>query len=216
MFSFSVGDGIFLFLFAAVYAMIEIEIEGPNGWAEFLPTPQKFLAHLSLYHVVMVCMASLVIGGLLYYRASSARAAAPAESPVKSALCHAGEYIFLLVIFFLAQDFLWFVLNPSYTVGRYAKSYIGWHKPWALGIPAFNFAGAAILAVVLGLHPERARLGATLVTCAAGVAAAVAASPLYHGFYRRSHKACFDADAPNKMCGRKISADPVACITTPK
>ena len=203
------GNGLFLFAFALVYAMIEIEVEGPAGWAKNLPTPQKVLGHLSLYHVFMVAMAALVIGGLLSYR----ECATQKEWTWKRGLGLAGEYLFLLVVFFLAQDFLWFVLNPSYTIARYRQACIGWHRPWVIGVPAFNFAGAALLAVVLALHSRaRGRLGATLGSCAAAVALTIAASPLYHRFYRKVHAPCFVGPSRNpELCGADILPNAVNC-----
>lgn len=202
----AIGTGLFLFAFALVYAMIEIEIEGPSGWAKNLPTPQKFLAHLSLYHVFMVLMAALVLAGVLAHREE------PKGWTWRRALELAGEYLFLLVVFFLAQDFLWFVLNPSYTVARYRQPCIGWHKPWILGVPAFNFAGAALIAAVLAAHRSgRARLGATLGVCAAAVAITVAASPLYHRFYLSSHRPCLEDSFDPEMCGSEISANAASC-----
>lgn len=192
-----VGDGIFLVLFALVYAWIEIEIEGPSGWAKNLPTPQKVAGHLSLYHVYMVLLAAVVIGGLLHYRAH------------KTDWKHVcGEFVFLLVIFFLAQDFLWFVMNPGYTVLGYRESLIPWHSHWVLGIPLFNYVGAAVLCVLLFLMPgSRKRLSVTLGTCAAGVLALVCASPAYHLFYNRSHAPCFEGPSRNpELCGSEISS----------
>lgn len=197
-------DGVFIVLFALVYAWIEIEIEGPNGWAKQLPTPQKVLAHLSLYHVYMVVLAALVIGGVLYYREKMTESS---EKIWIRGLKILGEFIFLLILFFLAQDFLWFVMNPSYTVLRYSKAFVPWHSHWILGVPLFNYIGLAMLGILVALlHGRRKRLGITLGTCVGGVALLVCASPLYHMFYNRSHAPCFEGPQRDpSLCGSEVS-----------
>lgn len=202
-----IGDGIFIAIFALVYAWIEIEIEGPAGWAKNLPTPQKAVAHLSLYHVYMVILAGLVIGGLLYYREQDYREEDSKKKKWTHWLQVGGEFIFLLIIFFLAQDFLWFVMNPSYTVLRYKESFIPWHTHW-VGIPLFNYVGAAALVMLLFLMREsRKRLAVTLGTSAVCLVVLVCVSPLYHLFYRKTHAACFEGPQRNPaLCGAEIPA----------
>ena len=159
-------DGVLLPVLALVYAMIEIEIEGPNGWAKHLPTPQNMLAHLSLYHVFMVLLAAVVVGGFLTTgsRAGGRRIANAGGWGVGLA----GEYLFLLALSLARSSG-----SPSTptTPSRDTARRIGWHKPWLFGLLAFNYAGAVLLAVVLAAHPRaRLRLGVTLLTgrCGAG------------------------------------------------
>ena len=45
-------ESLFICIFALLYALLEIEIEGQDGWAKNLPTPQIFL-HFTQYHVIM-------------------------------------------------------------------------------------------------------------------------------------------------------------------
>lgn len=40
-----------------------------------------------------------------------------------------------LMFFWIAEDFLWFVLNPAYGVSRFSQDQIPWHKHWMLGVP---------------------------------------------------------------------------------
>ena len=61
-------DALFVWLFALVFAMIEIEVEGKDGWAKNLPTPKNVLAHLSLYHIYMILLAVVVVSGFVYFR----------------------------------------------------------------------------------------------------------------------------------------------------
>ena len=61
-------DAVFVFLFALVFALIEIEIEGKDGWAANLPTARNVVGHLTLYHVYMVALAVLVVSGFVIFR----------------------------------------------------------------------------------------------------------------------------------------------------
>ena len=116
-----------------------------------LPTPQKVAGHPSLYHVYMVLLAAVVIGGLPYYRAH------------KTDWKHVcGEFVFLLVIFFLAQDFLWFVMNPGYTVLGYVSPLSPGTRTGSWAFPLFNYVGAAVLCVLLFLMPGSPESGSPL------------------------------------------------------
>jgi hypothetical protein len=34
-----------------------------------------------------------------------------------------------VIVFFIVEDFLWFVLNPAYGIRRFRKQHIWWHSP---------------------------------------------------------------------------------------
>ena len=210
----SVIDAIAIACFACVFAFIEIEVEGPDGWAKNLPTPQNVLGHLSLYHVFMVSMAAIVIAGFIYFRSSctasndnKCNTLTPITPWWKMLLTNIGTFVFHLVLFFLVQDFLWFVFNPAYTIKRYKQSCIPWHKQWFLGIPSFNFMGAAMIAFIIALSPVRKQLGVSVGAYAGCVALAVAVSPLYHTFYRNIHSTCIQGNTSGlpSRCGATVN-----------
>jgi hypothetical protein len=33
------------------------------------------------------------------------------------------------ILFFIAEDFLWFVLNPAFGIRRFRKEHVWWHAP---------------------------------------------------------------------------------------
>lgn len=182
----SATDAFILFLFATLYACIEIEIEGPNGWAANLPTAKNFLGHLTLYHVYMVALAAIIVSGFAYYRSSK-----PCKDATKSTFTklRAGvaNIVFMLTLFFLLQDFLWFVLNPSFTIKKYTSSYIPWHKPWFAGIPWFVYVGGAMLLLAFVISPDRKELAVCGTTSGLLLGGIIAAAPLYHKFYNKVH-----------------------------
>ena len=58
-------------------------------------------------------------------------------------LIFGGEYSWALelrvlasiMLFWVTEDFLWFVLNPAFGFQRFAKIHAGWHKHWVAGAP---------------------------------------------------------------------------------
>lgn len=105
-------------------ALLEIQIEGPAGWAENLPTwsarPRWLRPFLGgravtgyhLYaHLLVIVLAHLPFGlGLLPFSAS-------AEARILA----------FIVLFWVLEDFLWFVMNPAFGMNRFRRSEIPWH-----------------------------------------------------------------------------------------
>jgi hypothetical protein len=40
-----------------------------------------------------------------------------------------------LAVFWILEDFLWFVLNPAYGLAKFNRLSIPWHPHWLLGVP---------------------------------------------------------------------------------
>jgi hypothetical protein len=121
----------FLFAYALLFAFVEIEIEGPHGWAERLPTWFRITPiyariygfamrgkPLTGYHLVMFFLPLWsfhigFVGGLPWTWAAEATALS--------------SYVVWVVIW----DLLWFVLNPRYGWNRFRRGEVWWHKgPW--------------------------------------------------------------------------------------
>lgn len=118
---------------AAVFAQVEIQIEGAAGWAANLPT-WRIEHHWLLdwfwggrpmtgYHLWMFLFMFLVfhLVFLVHGRVSPRLEARVVGS---------------LMVFWIAEDFLWFVLNPAYGLSRFDPVHIPWHHHWLLGMPA--------------------------------------------------------------------------------
>jgi hypothetical protein len=119
-------------LLGLFFAMTEIQIEGADGWAYALPT-WRIEKHWLLdifwggrpmtgYHAWLFPFMFLVfhlphaISGTFSWRIEI-------------------RCLGALMIFWIIEDFLWFVLNPYYGMVRFAPQYVPWHKNWLLGIP---------------------------------------------------------------------------------
>ncbi|MFO0839785.1 MAG: hypothetical protein U1D55_14840 [Phycisphaerae bacterium] len=131
---------------AATFALLEIHIEGPAGWAANLPTwrvksvllsrlfPGRPLTGYHLWLMVFtVIVAHLPFSfGLLWTAARELRSIA------------------FVLFFWVIEDFLWFALNPHFGLRRFRPQYIPWHgKAWWWLAPRDYWIG---LALAIGLY----------------------------------------------------------------
>jgi hypothetical protein len=137
---------LFVLMLGFFFAKLEIAIEGDAGWATSLPT-WRIESHWALdwfwggramtgYHAWAFSLVALffhfpiVFGGSysweLEWRALGAN-----------------------MLFWVTEDFLWFVLNPAFGLQRFSKLHAGWHKNWVMGAPVeywiFLPAGLALM-----------------------------------------------------------------------
>ena len=118
---------------AFIWAKLEIEIEGKDGWAKNLPTwriENHFLLNwlmngrpMTGYHAwaftyifFMFHVPAFWVGHWSW--GLEARAVA------------------CVLFFWVAEDFLWFMLNPHFGWTKYRAQQIWWHRRWILGLPA--------------------------------------------------------------------------------
>ena len=100
-----------------------------------------------------------------------------------SAVCH---FAFYVLIWFLVEDFLWFVLNPYFTIQKYKKEYISWHKTWIVGIPLHNVLGIVTLCV-LAVCDATPNLWISMFISTVLCILVTMAAPMYHKFYNKLH-----------------------------
>jgi len=120
--------GAYFFVIALVLAHLEIQIEGPHGWAEKLPTwrwdgpaiRRWFGKPVTGYHLCLVTCILLFLHVPQFYEGSWER-----------------EADLLAMFFFLAVtwDFLWFACNRHFGVARFRKGQVWWFPAWVLGVP---------------------------------------------------------------------------------
>ena len=144
-----VGRVLFLFAYALLFAAVEIEIEGPHGWAERLPTwfrvstrPARVYRWfmrgkpLTGYHAVMFVLPAWsfhlgFVSGVPWSWAAEAGTLA--------------AYLAWVVTW----DFLWFVLNPHFGWERFRPSDVWWHRsPWLARVP-LDYWSAVVMSVAL-------------------------------------------------------------------
>jgi hypothetical protein len=137
--------GAYFFLIAFVLAHLEIQIEGPHGWAEKLPTwrwdsprVRRWLGKpVTGYHLCLLTLILLFLHVPQLYGAYWEREAD------------------LLAMFFLLTvtwDFLWFACNHHFGVTRFRKGQVWWFPTWSLGVPR-PYLMAIALSLAAGLAP---------------------------------------------------------------
>jgi hypothetical protein len=136
----------FLVLLGFFFAQVEIQIEGPNGWASALPTWR--IEHHPLlnifwggramtgYHLWIFSFMALVFHlPLVICRTFNWKLEARILGSV--------------TLFWIIEDFLWFVMNPDFGLERFEPSHVPWHKCWICGMPSdyivFTVVGVALI-----------------------------------------------------------------------
>jgi hypothetical protein len=137
-----------LLLASFLFAKVEIQIEGGDGWAAKLPTwrIENRLTEilyggrpLTGYHlyvqlfVLVFCHLPFAFG--LPFSARS-------EALVLA----------FMVFFWILEDFLWFVVNPRFGIKKFKASEIWWHRKAWLVIAPREYFTAGGLAVFLYLY----------------------------------------------------------------
>ena len=121
----------FLLTLSTIFALLEIQIEGKNGWASSLPCwkiEKGWFVHyfwggrpLTGYHLYLNLFELMFLHFPLFFTAWSWR------------------FECLILGFLLAmwqiEDFLWFVLNPNFGLKKFKPEYIPWHPGWTGPVP---------------------------------------------------------------------------------
>src|SRR6185295_3804223 len=118
---------LYVVLLALFFAQVEIQVEGASGWAASLPTwriERHWLLDwfwggrpLTGYHAWVFSFMALVfhLPAVLLQRWSWR-----IELRILGALA----------LFWIIEDWLWFVMNPAFGLARFAPQFVPWHKNW--------------------------------------------------------------------------------------
>ena len=150
---------IFIVIAAAFLALLEIQIEGENGWAKNLPTrrfenPFKKLLNLpeiTGYHIFLFLFVLTIF-----------------QFPFFMGLeFNFKNEIFILETLFLTlllEDFLWFVLNPKWGLKRFLKEEIPWQPKKFLFFPK-NYWLAILFVLFLHFYKWHTCIAGARVVC---------------------------------------------------
>ncbi len=147
-----IGTLAWVLMQAFLFAQVEIQIEGASGWAANLPTwrlEKHWLLDIFLggramtgYHawvfafMFTVFHFPMVANGCYEWRAES-------------------QALGCLMLFWIAEDFLWFVLNPAYGLSRFTPMDAVWHKRWLWLAPVDYWMFLPVSAVLLAFSTTR-------------------------------------------------------------
>jgi len=136
---------VYIFIIGLVLALLEIEIEGPNGWAKNLPTKrikfwwsEKLGKELTGYHTALVCLL------LLFFHLPMVL---DLNFSWQKELLILTQYLYFVVYW----DFLWFVLNPNFRLKDFKKGGVPWHSTWFLKAPTEYWILAVMAVIVPGI-----------------------------------------------------------------
>jgi hypothetical protein len=149
----SLPGSVLLFAYALLFALVEIEIEGKDGWAMNLPTWYRrkpwyarvyaFLLSgkpLTGYHAVMFFIPFLSFHvGLAFGQPWSWGLEA--------------RMLATYLVWNVTWDFLWFVLNPAYGWERFRKGKIWWHNRVWLGRLPIDYVNALWMSFAIAALP---------------------------------------------------------------
>ena len=114
------------------FAKVEIQIEGSAGWATSLPT-WRIEQHLLLtlfwggramtgYHAWVFTFIAL----LFHF---------PMVMVGELSWLLEARVLASIMLFWVIEDFLWFVLNPDFGLSKFSPQHAFWHKNWVMGAP---------------------------------------------------------------------------------
>lgn len=142
-----------LFYFGLIFALsfwfakVEIQIEGTEGWAKNLPTwriEKHWLLDIFFGGRAMTGYHAWVISFLflLFHL--------PVAFIEQWSFAYEGRVLGGFILFWLLEDFLWFVINPGYGIKKFKKEYIPWHPTWFSIAPLeYWFAGPIGIALII-------------------------------------------------------------------
>ena len=168
-----IRHGIFIAIYAILYSMLEIEIEGNAGWAKNLPTVASGIGPLTMYHLLMNIIVILTISYSLYSKTYSN-----------------WIVLYFIIAWFLIEDFMWFCLSPFYTLKKYSQENIAWHgkQPWILNSPLHNWIGISVMFLIAIFSKNRYVLFQSFIAMSLIVLGVIILSPIYHNWYIQTHK----------------------------
>jgi hypothetical protein len=191
-------------------ALVEIEIEGPYGWAERLPTPYRVSGPLARLFGLALGGKPLTGYNLLMFAATLVAFHLPFAFDAPWTAARELALLAAWIAWSAVWDFLWFLLNPAYGWRRFRPGNVWWHSRWLWRLPLDYWiaVGASLgLALVAQLivrgeagggdagSPWPGPLAAQALLLAAFAVWALLAgllAPSYGRLYARTHAADFD------------------------
>ena len=196
-----------LCVFALVMAAVEIEIEGPHGWAEKLPTPYRVSGPLARAFGAVLGGKPLTGYNLLMFTATLVAFHLPFAFGTAWTLVAELIVLAAWIAWSALWDLLWFLLNPAYGWRRFRPGSVWWHSRWRWRLP-LDYSVAAAVSLILAFVAQALAWGgagdgpgswgplasqAVLLACFVAWAVVVGLlAPLYGRLYRHTHAAAFD------------------------
>jgi hypothetical protein len=114
----------FLALVSWLFALLEIQIEGRHGWAQKLPTWRMENKWTSAFYKKPITGYHLCAQGFVFFMAHSSFGLNRVAWNFNDEL----RILSFVVLFWVLEDFLWFICNQDYGLKRYKPQHISWHR----------------------------------------------------------------------------------------
>jgi hypothetical protein len=136
---------IFVVVLAYFFANAEIHIEGDAGWAANLPT-WRIEDHWMLdlfwggrpmtgYHAYVFSFIAIFFHFPIFLMAQWS--------------WHLElRIIASIMLFWVVEDFLWFLINPAFGLTRFRRRFVPWHRHWTCGAPVDYWIFSSISATL--------------------------------------------------------------------
>jgi len=133
----------FVLVTSVIFSLLEIQIEGGNGWAGKLPTwkirdPLKGIInfpYISGYHLYFWILLLFILHFPLFFGISF---------NIKNELSIIEVYVLILLI----EDFMWFVFNPKWGVKKFFTESIPWQAKKLLYLPQIYWIAFVSIAII--------------------------------------------------------------------
>ena len=131
----------FVLAHASLWSWLEVEIEGNEGKAPELPTSCAFMCW-AWYHICMniIVMLTVIKSINLHMQHKKQHDNINVSIFVYHIFIFA-EYTLYILLWFIVEDIVWFMIHPNYGSHKYNKKYIPWHasKLWIFGTFIHNW-----------------------------------------------------------------------------
>jgi hypothetical protein len=195
-----------LFSYALLFAAVEIEIEGADGWAHRLPTWVRRRTRFARWYGLLMGGRPLTGYHLVMFLLPLVSFHIPFVSGVTWSWTEEARTLAAYLAWAVVWDFLWFLLNPAFGWARFRRGQVWWHEQrWIGRFPidyyrafglSFVVAASAGLSAGSGLRilleHGRLALAWVVLTALVGVTA-----PLYHRWYRYMRRPGADEREPD-------------------
>ena len=130
---------------AYLFANAEVHIEGDAGWASSLPT-WRIEHHWLLdifwggramtgYHAYVFSFIAIFFYFPVFFLA-------------QWSWHMEARIIASIMLFWIVEDFLWFVINPAFGWKRFRPEFVAWHRNWVCGAPVEYWLFSALAAAL--------------------------------------------------------------------
>ena len=145
---------LYVFMLSLTMALMEIQIEGKNGWARELPT-WRASPNSKIFRVFSMIMPGKDLTGyhMLFFILIVMIFHFPYVQGLPFTLLNWLMTLSLMFLCMLMEDFLWFIFNPAFGIHKFFHNQIPWHERRFLKLPPdyFTAVGSSFLVALLAL-----------------------------------------------------------------